>query len=79
MSDPIVANNMARYTNDKLAAVISNNTARFGAFGALSMHNASEAALELRRVVTGYGFLGLNFWFCLAPTYAESVIAQARC
>lgn len=37
---------------------IANNTMRFGAFAALSMHNASEAAAELNRTVTELGFLG---------------------
>ena len=44
--------------NDDLAALISNNTMRFGAFAALAMHNATAAALELRRTVAKYGFLG---------------------
>jgi predicted TIM-barrel fold metal-dependent hydrolase len=44
--------------NDDLAALISNDTMRFGAFAALSMHNATAAALELRRTVAQYGFLG---------------------
>ncbi len=38
--------------------MISNNTMRFGAFAALSMHNASQAAIELRRCVRVLGFHG---------------------
>ncbi|KAF7306087.1 Serine/threonine-protein phosphatase [Mycena chlorophos] len=44
--------------NDELAATISNNTLRFGAFAALSMHDPSQAAAELRRTVQELGFLG---------------------
>ena len=41
-----------------MAITISNNTARFGGFAALSMHSAEDAAKELRRTVTKLGFLG---------------------
>ncbi|KAJ3813427.1 amidohydrolase 2 [Lentinula lateritia] len=58
ISDPTVANAMAINVNNQLAAQISNNTLRFGAFAALSMHNASEAAAELKRTVQELGFLG---------------------
>ncbi|KAJ3998413.1 amidohydrolase 2 [Lentinula boryana] len=58
ISDPAVANAMAVNVNNQLAAQISNNTLRFGAFAALSMHNASEAAAELKRTVEELGFLG---------------------
>lgn len=58
ISDPTVANAMAINANNQLAAQISNNTLRFGAFAALSMHNASEAAAELKRTVEELGFLG---------------------
>ncbi|GLB34793.1 putative amidohydrolase [Lyophyllum shimeji] len=58
ISDPIAAAAMAVSVNDRLAAAISNNTERFGAFAALSMHNATEAAQELRRTVKELGFLG---------------------
>ena len=49
---------MAIETNNELARQISNNTLRFGAFAALSMHNATVASQELRRAVTELGFLG---------------------
>ncbi|KAJ3874733.1 amidohydrolase 2 [Lentinula edodes] len=58
ISNPTVANAMAINVNNQLAAQISNNTLRFGAFAALSMHNASEAAAELKRTVEELGFLG---------------------
>jgi 2,3-dihydroxybenzoate decarboxylase len=58
ISDPRVAATLARKVNDQMAATISNNTARFGGFAALSMHDAAEAAQELRRAVTKLGFLG---------------------
>ncbi|EEB93055.1 hypothetical protein MPER_08344 [Moniliophthora perniciosa FA553] len=56
--DPDNAAIMAVHVNNVLASAISNNTARFGAFAALSMHNASVAAQELNRTVKELGFLG---------------------
>jgi len=50
---------MAVTVNNILAESISNNTRRFGGFASLSMHNATNAALELRRTVKELGFLGL--------------------
>ncbi len=58
VSDPVEAESLARGANNDLAALISNNTMRFGAFAALSMHNATAAGIELRRAVTELGFLG---------------------
>lgn len=58
ISDPIEASQMAIKANNELAMSIANNTMRFGAFAALSMHNASEAAAELNRTVKELGFLG---------------------
>lgn len=58
ISDPDIAANLARKVNDQMAITISNNTARFGGFAALSMHSAEDAAKELRRTVTKLGFLG---------------------
>ncbi|KAF8809855.1 amidohydrolase 2 [Phlegmacium glaucopus] len=57
-SDPVAAAAMAVTVNNDLASSIANNTERFGGFAALSMHNATEAALELQRSVTELGFLG---------------------
>ncbi|KAF9265122.1 amidohydrolase 2 [Marasmius fiardii PR-910] len=58
ISDPEEAAAMAIRVNDVLASSISNNTLRFGAFAALSMHNASVAVQELRRTVETLGFVG---------------------
>ncbi|KAL0579218.1 hypothetical protein V5O48_002780 [Marasmius crinis-equi] len=58
ISDPDRAAAMAVRVNDILASAISNNTLRFGAFAALSMHNATVAAQELTRAVKELGFLG---------------------
>jgi 2,3-dihydroxybenzoate decarboxylase len=58
VSDPVEAESLATGANNDLAALISNNTMRFGAFAALSMHNATAAGIELRRAVTELGFLG---------------------
>ncbi|KAE9407415.1 amidohydrolase 2 [Gymnopus androsaceus JB14] len=64
ISDPATAESMAISVNNQLAAQIYNESAhpnitgRFGAFAALSMHNASAAAVELRRAVQELGFLG---------------------
>ena len=58
ISDPATASAMAKNVNNQLAAQISNNTLRFGGFAALSMHNATEAALELNRTVKELGFFG---------------------
>lgn len=57
-SDPEQANQLAVSLNNRLAATIANNTERFGGFAALSMHNATVAAQELRRAVTKLGFVG---------------------
>ncbi|KIJ25647.1 hypothetical protein M422DRAFT_785500 [Sphaerobolus stellatus SS14] len=58
ITNPFDAETVARQTNDKLAAAIANDTMRFGAFGAISMHNPTAAAAELERVVKKHGFLG---------------------
>ena len=58
LSDSDAATAMAVTVNNKLASTIANNTERFGGFAALSMHNATEAALELQRAVKKLGFLG---------------------
>ncbi|KIJ25637.1 hypothetical protein M422DRAFT_273394 [Sphaerobolus stellatus SS14] len=56
--DPATAEEMARTVNNALAASISNNTFRFGAFGTMAMHNPAVAAAELERTVKEFGFLG---------------------
>ncbi|KAG6861136.1 hypothetical protein C0995_003588 [Termitomyces sp. Mi166 len=58
VSDPVAAAALAVNVNDQMAAAISNDTTRFGGFASLSMHNATEAAQELRRAVKELGFLG---------------------
>ncbi|KAJ7772580.1 amidohydrolase 2 [Mycena maculata] len=65
--DQASAEAMARSVNDQLAASIANNTARFGGFAALAMHNATTAAQELKRAVVELGFLG-----ALLNDYQES-------
>jgi 2,3-dihydroxybenzoate decarboxylase len=59
LSDSDAAADMAVTVNNRLASTIANNTERFGGFAALSMHNATEAALELQRAVKELGFLGM--------------------
>ncbi|KAK2768872.1 hypothetical protein FQN54_000732 [Arachnomyces sp. PD_36] len=44
--------------NDYVAEQIKPHPDRLGAFATLSMHNPEEAAAELRRCVTQYGFKG---------------------
>jgi len=58
ISDPDAAAAMAVSVNNQLFAAISNNTARFGGFASLAMHNATVAVQELRRTVNDLGFLG---------------------
>lgn len=53
-----LAESLATQANNDFAALIANNTGRFGAFAALSMHNATQAAEELRRCVQELGFHG---------------------
>lgn len=58
ISDPVRADTLMTSLNNEMASSISNNTMRFGAFAALSMHNATATAQELRRTVGEHGFLG---------------------
>ena len=58
ISDPVAAANMAVTVNNRLASDIANNTERFGGFASLAMHNATTAALELKRAVKDLGFRG---------------------
>ena len=59
LSESVAASAMAVTVNNKLASTIANNTVRFGGFAALSMHNVTEAALELQRAVKELGFFGI--------------------
>ncbi|KHO02118.1 2,3-dihydroxybenzoic acid decarboxylase dhbD [Metarhizium album ARSEF 1941] len=58
ISDPNEAQALAVEVNDYVAHAIKNRPDRLGAFATLSMHNPQEAAAELRRCVTQYGFKG---------------------
>lgn len=58
LTDAQNASITATQLNNQLAQTISNNTARFGAFAALSMHDPVTAAAELNRTVKELGFLG---------------------
>ncbi|KAH8886624.1 2,3-dihydroxybenzoic acid decarboxylase [Thozetella sp. PMI_491] len=58
ISNITLAERLATKANNDIAAMIANNTMRFGAFAALSMHNATQAAEELRRCVKDLGFHG---------------------
>lgn len=57
-SDPVKASNLAVRSNDWLAGQVAENPKRFGALAALSMHDAAEAAAELKRAVKELGMFG---------------------
>ena len=48
----------AKKTNDALARMVDKNPERFRAFTVLALHNLEEAANELERTVTQFGFAG---------------------
>ncbi|KAF8200322.1 amidohydrolase 2 [Pholiota molesta] len=56
IADPEEASQMAITVNNRLAAAISNNTQRFGAFASLAMQNATVAVAELKRTVKNWVF-----------------------
>jgi len=56
--DPEKAKKTARVANDYLAEEVKKNPERFGALAALSMHNAQDAADELKRAVKELGMFG---------------------
>ena len=58
-SDPIEAAKVAREANDWLAAEVAKNPARFGSLASVSMHDAEEAASEIRRAVKELGCFGV--------------------
>lgn len=64
--DPQKAEAFATESNDWIYSQIKNHPTELGAFAAISMHNPAQAAQELRRAVTGYGFHGamVNNWQC---------------
>jgi 2,3-dihydroxybenzoate decarboxylase len=57
-ADPDKAKKMAQVANDYLSGEVEKNPKRFGALAALSMHNAQDAADELRRAVKELGMFG---------------------
>jgi 2,3-dihydroxybenzoate decarboxylase len=57
--DPAKARALAAEANDWLAAQVSLNPARFGAFASVSMHNAADAIAEARRAVQELGMFGV--------------------
>ncbi|KAK7416781.1 hypothetical protein QQX98_004974 [Neonectria punicea] len=56
--DPVEAQALAVEVNDYVAGAIKPHPERLGAFATLSMHDPSQAAAELERCVTKYGFKG---------------------
>ena len=57
-ADPEKARSVARIANDYLSGEVKKNPKRFGAVAAISMHNAQDAADELRRAVKDLGMFG---------------------
>ncbi|KAK3342283.1 hypothetical protein B0H65DRAFT_509432 [Neurospora tetraspora] len=58
-SSPLAAEQLAREANDWLAREVSKNPTRFGALASVSMHDAEEAAGEVRRAVRELGMYGV--------------------
>jgi 2,3-dihydroxybenzoate decarboxylase len=58
-ADTAKARVLASEANDWLAAQVAQNPARFGAFAAVSMHNAEDAIAEATRAVKGLGMFGI--------------------
>ena len=78
LSDTDSAAAMAVTFNNRLASTIANNTERFGGFAALSMHNATEAALELKRAVKELGFFGIFSVFLHWSRVSNQLFSQAH-
>jgi 2,3-dihydroxybenzoate decarboxylase len=57
--DPAKARALAAEANNWLAAQVAQNPARFGAFAAVSMHNAADAVAEATRAVRELGMFGV--------------------
>ncbi|SPQ23493.1 f67a29e2-61a3-4e90-bba2-4369fda99824 [Thermothielavioides terrestris] len=57
--DPAKARALAAEANDWLAAQVAQNPSRFGAFAAVSMHNAEDAVAEATRAVRQLGMFGV--------------------
>lgn len=58
-TDPAKARTLAAEANDWLAAQVAQNPSRFGAFAAVSMHNAEDAVAEATRAVRELGMFGV--------------------
>ncbi|KAK7419279.1 hypothetical protein QQX98_003431 [Neonectria punicea] len=67
--DPTKAQDLAVAANNWLAGEVAINPSRFGGLAALSMHDASEAAAELRRAIKELGMFGalLNDFQSVGP------------
>ena len=74
------AKNMAQVANDYLSGEVKKNPKRFGALAALSMHNAQDAADELRRAVKELGMFGglVNDFQSKGETGEEKVYFDTR-
>ncbi|KAK4243671.1 hypothetical protein C7999DRAFT_44567 [Corynascus novoguineensis] len=57
--DPAKARFLAAQANDWLATQVAQNPAQFGAFAAVSMHNAEDAVAEATRAVRQLGMFGV--------------------
>ncbi|KAM5353445.1 hypothetical protein ACJ41O_000095 [Fusarium nematophilum] len=73
-SDPSKASRLAIASNNWLAGQVAQNPQRFGALAALSMHDAAEAAAELRRAVKDLGMFGalINDFQSAGPDGSET-------
>jgi 2,3-dihydroxybenzoate decarboxylase len=58
IADPVVALDLARKANDRMAEAVANRPDRYAAFAALPMHDPETAAAELDRCVKELGFKG---------------------
>ncbi|KAF5008138.1 hypothetical protein FDECE_5574 [Fusarium decemcellulare] len=72
-SDPTKASKLAITSNNWLASQVALNPKRFGALAAVSMHDADEAAAELKRAVQELGMFGalINDFQSTGPGGAE--------
>lgn len=74
--DPKKAEALATESNDWIAKETKKFPGELGAFAALSMHDPKQAAKELRRCVTEYGFHGVLFnnWQQAVDSHGEPTI-----
>lgn len=59
VTDPHEAAALARLANDRLAAEVGRNPARFAGLASVSMHDPVQAGEELRRCLGAAGFVGV--------------------